>query len=143
LIQKFKLDHKFEDWSHIHVWIQFHKNKNLPICQWDSQKYEIGQVQFINHKRLVIQFHNWLARNPILTQEKAWNQVKYLSHYWIRNWNWIIRLRFRIIFMLKINLRKRITCQNVNRIFKIWSLVKFKWVCGNWILVSKTTWFLV
>jgi len=36
--------------------IQFHRNKNLTNYQWDSQKYGIGQVQYVNLKRLVIQF---------------------------------------------------------------------------------------
>ena len=71
LIQKFELDHKFEDKSHSPYWVQFHKNENLPICQWDIQKYEIGQVQFVDHKRLVIQFHDGLAQNLIQTREKA------------------------------------------------------------------------
>ena len=29
----------------------------MPISQWDFQKYEIGQVQYDDHKRLAIQFH--------------------------------------------------------------------------------------
>ena len=40
------------------------------------------------------------------------------------------------------NLRKGITCQNINVVPKILILVKFKWVYWNWSLVSKTTWFL-
>ena len=40
------------------------------------QKYGIGQVQFVNHKRWVIQFYDGLAQNLILTQEKDCNQVK-------------------------------------------------------------------
>ena len=67
------------DRSHIPHWVQFHKNENLPIYQWNFQKYEIGQVHYDDHKRLVIQFHNGLALNPILTREKAWIQVKNTS----------------------------------------------------------------
>ena len=37
-------DHKFEYLGHISHWVQFYRNENLPICQWDVQKYEIGQV---------------------------------------------------------------------------------------------------
>ena len=48
----------------------------MPICKWDFQKYEIGQVKFIDHKRLVIQFHDGLVQDPILTRKRDWNQVK-------------------------------------------------------------------
>ena len=57
-IQEFELDHKFEDRSHILVWVQFFWKENLPICQWNIQKYEISQVQYDDHKKLVIQFHD-------------------------------------------------------------------------------------
>ena len=40
------------------VWVQFYWNENLPNCQWDSQKYDIGQVQDVDLERLVIQFHD-------------------------------------------------------------------------------------
>ena len=42
----------------------------MSICQWDFQKYEIGQVQYDDHKRLAIQFHDELAQDPMLTREK-------------------------------------------------------------------------
>ena len=45
LIQEFELDHKFEDQSHIFVWVQFHKNENLSIYQWDFQILGFRQVQ--------------------------------------------------------------------------------------------------
>jgi len=47
-----------------------------------------------------------------------------------------------ITIMLKFNFRKGITCRNITMVLKTWSLVKLKWVWWNWILVSKTTWFL-
>ena len=33
-------------------------------------------VQFVYHKRLVIQFHDGLAQDPMLTREKNWSEVK-------------------------------------------------------------------
>ena len=50
--------------SGLHSWLQFHKNENLLICQWDFQKYGIDQVQYVDHKRLVILFHDGLAQDP-------------------------------------------------------------------------------
>ena len=75
-IQEFELNHRFENLGHISNWVQCHKNKNLPICQWDFQNYKIGQVQHDDHQRWVIQFHDELAQDPMLTREKDWNQVK-------------------------------------------------------------------
>ena len=40
------------------------------------QKYGIGQVQYVDLEKLVIQFHDGLTQDPILTQEKVCNQVK-------------------------------------------------------------------
>ena len=48
-------------------------------CQWNFQKYGIGQVQYDDHKRWVIQFHDELVKNPILTREKDWSSVKILE----------------------------------------------------------------
>jgi len=62
----------WESRSHFY-WVQFHKNENLSFCQWDFQKYEIGQVQYDDHKRLAIQFHDEMAQDPMLTREKDWN----------------------------------------------------------------------
>ena len=42
LIRNFELDNKIEDRDHILVWVQFHENENLLICQCDSQKYDIS-----------------------------------------------------------------------------------------------------
>ena len=70
LIRKFELDHRFENLGHISHWVQFHKNENLPICQWNFQKYEIGQVQYDDHQRWVIKFHDELTQDLMLTWEK-------------------------------------------------------------------------
>ena len=69
LIQEFQLDHKFKNLGHISHRVQFYKNENLPICQWDFQNYEIGQVQY-DHQRWVIQFHDELTQDPMLTRKK-------------------------------------------------------------------------
>ena len=42
--------------------IQFHRNKNLTNYQWDSQKYGIGQVQYVDLERLLIQFRDVWAQ---------------------------------------------------------------------------------
>ena len=49
------------------------------ICQWDFQKYSIDQVQYVNLERLVIQFHDELTQDPILTRGSEENQVKLLE----------------------------------------------------------------
>ena len=66
---KIWLDHKFEDQSHMLVWVQFLWKKKLPICQDDSQKYGIGQVQYVDLEKLVIQFHDEWVQDSILAQE--------------------------------------------------------------------------
>ena len=71
-----ELDYKFENLGHILGWVQFHKNGNLQICQWYFQKYGIGQVQYNDHKSLVIQFLDGQTHDPMWTLEKNWNQVK-------------------------------------------------------------------
>ena len=38
---KMKLNHKVGDWGHIHIQVQSHWMKNLPICL----RFEIDQVQ--------------------------------------------------------------------------------------------------
>jgi len=70
LIREFELDQKFENLGYISHLVQFHKNENLPICQWDFQKYEINQVQYDDHQRWAIQFHYELAQDPMLTRKK-------------------------------------------------------------------------
>ena len=42
-------------------------------------KYEIGQVQFVDHKRFVIQFHDGLAQDPMLTRKKILKSGKNTS----------------------------------------------------------------
>jgi len=41
MILNLELNYKIEDRVYIHVQVQFHWNRNLPICQW----FGIDQVQ--------------------------------------------------------------------------------------------------
>ena len=45
LNQEVKLNYQFKVQDHIHAQVQFQERGNLPICQWDFQNYEFGQVQ--------------------------------------------------------------------------------------------------
>ena len=45
---------------------------------------------------------------------------RHQSHYWIKRWKEITNLWIGITFILKFNFEKRITCQNVKIVLKIW-----------------------
>ena len=137
MIQEFELDHKFEDRSHILVWVQFLWKENLPIYQWDIQKYEIGKFNMMIIKDWWFNFtmdstgSNTDSEKGMKLGKNTSVNIESGSGIELPSWG-------SGSFMLKFNFRKRITCQNINVVLKIFMLVKFKWVCWNWILIFKT-----
>ena len=71
----------------------------------------------------MIQFHDGLAQDPILTQEKDCNQVKTPESLLNQRVELNYQVEVQDHIHSQINLRKKITCQNVNGIskFRVWS----------------------
>jgi len=45
LNQAVELNYQFDDQDPIHAQVQFQEMDNLPKCQYDSQNYDVGQIQ--------------------------------------------------------------------------------------------------
>ena len=82
MIREFELDHRFENLGHIFHQVQSHKNENLPICQWDFQKYEIGQVQYDDHQKWVIQFKIVILREGLAMEAFVSFTLKIIYFYY-------------------------------------------------------------
>ena len=125
MIQVFELNHKLEGQSHIPHWVQFHKNENYQFIKWTFKSMKLIKFNMIIMNNWWFNFTMDWHRIQYWLEKRIAIRWRHQSNYWTRKWNWIIKLRFRILFMLKFNFKKKITCQNINMVLKILMLVKF------------------
>jgi len=125
------------------VWIQ--KWESKLVQKWGpNQKIDVHTLtpsMKCDWKILVILFYDVLIQDSMLTPEYEKNLVKIPELLLNQKIKWNCQLVGLDHIMLKFNFRDGITCQNVNVTFKTWSLIKFKWMSWNWILVSTIIWF--